>query len=141
MASNKGNKPKAPKRSSERRATRKARRSEGKKGGMLGKIKWGEAILFAALGYEMGNVLQATGLPRIPYGVNKTYTEMVDASGAATPGDAINKVIGAAAGAKVLYDGAKGKVTENDLSVMLPYTLGTVFDKNKAGSSGTFERW
>lgn len=141
MASKKGEKkPKTSRRSSERRETRRSRRS-GEKKGMFGKIKWGEAILFAALGYEMGNVLQGTGLPRIPYGVNKTYTDMVDASGAATPGDAINKVIGAAAGAKVLYDGAKGKVTENDLSVMLPYTLGTVFDKNKAGSSGTFERW
>lgn len=119
-------------------------RTASKKGifkGIGSKIKWGEAALFAALGYEMGNVFQGTGIPEYFYQKYPDFAYAVNGSTAKDSGDFINKVLGAGAGAKVLYDGAEGKVSENDMSVMLPYTLGTVFDANKHKSVSNGERW
>ena len=128
----------APRR--ERRSQTKAKSSIGSK--ILGNIKVGEAALFGVLGYEMGNVFNGTGIPAYLRNHYPGFNNMIINSPAANAGDLINKMVGAAAGIDVLYDGYKGKINANDLSVKLPYTIGTVFDKNKLkGSSSSGERW
>ena len=148
MAKKNSKAPKTPRKSGSSRAAKRVnRKSSGSKSGGLknmisGKIKWGEAALFALLGDEMGNVLQGTGLPQYFYTKYPMFQDMVESSGAADSGDFVNKIVGAGAGGKVLYDGmVDGKVTSDDLSVLLPYTIGTVFDANKHASSGSKGRW
>ena len=130
-----------------RAAPRRERRSESRKKSsigskIMGNIKLGEAALFGVLGYEMGNVLQGTGIPAYMQNHYPGFQNIVTNSPAADGGDLINKWIGAVAGVDVLYDGYKGKINSSDLSIKLPYTIGTVFDKNKLkGSSNSSERW
>lgn len=136
--------PKSEKRSS--RSTRKSTGSRSRKSSIKnvlgGKIKWGEAALFGLLGYEMGNVLQGSGLPEYLYSKYPMFAEAVNNSDAKDSGDFINKILGVGTGGKVLYDGlVEGKVTNNDLSILLPYTIGTVFDSNKSKSSSNQGRW
>jgi len=142
----KGKKSEAPK--TERRSSRRERKSSGSrtrkgvKNFLGGKIKWGEAALFGLLGYEMGNVLQGSGVPEYLYNKYPMFQEAVNASTAADSGDFINKILGLGTGGKVLYDGfVDGKVSDNDLSILLPYTIGTVFDASKAKSASTGGRW
>lgn len=132
--------PKAARRS----GTKRSYASRAKSGfkSITKKINWGEAALFAGLGYEMGNVLQGTGIPYMLGGKYPGIMNYVNASSAANTGDFINKLIGAGAGVKVLADGAEGKVDSKDLSIYLPYTIGSVFDPNKKSfSSNNNERW
>jgi len=127
---------------SESRSARKVSRRARAKNFLGGKIKWGEAALFGALGYEMGNVLQGSGIPEYLYNKYPMFQEAVNASDAKDSGDFVNKILGLGTGGKVLYDGlVDGKVSDNDLSILLPYTLGTVFDANKSKSSSTGGRW
>ena len=141
----KGKKSKESRRPAARRSagssTRKSRRSSIKNF-VSGKIKWGEALLFGALGYEMGNVLQGSGLPEYLYNKYPIFQEAVNNSTAKDSGDFLNKILGLGSGGKVLYDGmVEGKVSSDDLSILLPYTIGTVFDANKSASSPTGGRW
>lgn len=139
----KDKKPKSPKPKRSRGSNGKTRSKSSVKNFLGGKIKWGEALLFGVLGYEMGNVLQGSGAPEYLYQKYPMFQEAVNSSTAKDSGDFINKLLGLGAGGKVLYDGmAKGKVTDGDLSILLPYTLGTVLDSNKKGSSvSNGERW
>lgn len=127
----------------EKAARRSAVRKSGRIKSMLGgKIKWGEAALFGLLGYEMGNVFQGTGIPEYLYSKYPMFAEAVNGSTAKDSGDFLNKLLGLGTGGKVLYDGlVDGKVKDADLSILLPYTLGTVFDANKGKSSNTGGRW
>lgn len=142
MATKKGQPRKTARRAYEPKAVRRsgtkrsyASRAKSGFSKLANKINLGEALLFGALGYEMGNVIQGTGLPTYLTGKYPALQKAWEMSGAKDGGDMINKWIGAGAGAKVLYDGAEGKISEKDLSAYLPYTIGTVFDANKKSSS------
>jgi len=139
----KDKKSKSPKPKRSRGSKGKTKNKGSVKNFLGGKIKWGEALLFGVLGYEMGNVLQGSGAPEYLYNKYPMFAEAVNLSSAEDSGDFINKLLGLGAGSKVLYDGmAKGKVTDGDLSILLPYTLGTVLDANKKGLSvSNGERW
>ena len=124
---------------------RKSYRSRAK--GMLGslgaKLNLPEAVLFAVLGYEGGNILQGTGIPEYLYQKYPQFQQFVAGTGAADSGDAMNKIIGALTGAKAVYDGViEKKVDKSDINVLIPYTIGSVFDKMKSsGSSSSPGRW
>ena len=110
------------------------------KSGMLGgKIKWGEAILAALVGYEGGNVLNSTPIPAIAYDKIPQWAAFVNSeySGAHGPGGTVmNKTLGAVALAKVGYDVVKDhKLSNEDLNLLIPYALGTVLDKGNINSS------
>lgn len=143
MAKKKNKTAKVPKPA--KKGSSKKSRGEQAKGFIKGKVKWGEAALFALLGYEMGNVFQGTGVPEYLYQQYPAMRNAVALSTAKDSGDFINKLVGLGTGSKVLYDGmVKNKVDQTDLSILLPYTIGTIFDANKisAGSSGSpNERW
>ena len=113
--------------------------------GFMGKIKWGEAALAALVGYEGGNLLDSTGLPTMlasnskigPYLYEQSLGAKTVDSGI-TYGKIINKDLGLVAGAKVVYDVVKHRKLEDmDLNILIPYVIGTAFDKTSPkGSSG-----
>ena len=125
----------------------KARRAVSRSKSFLGghKIKVGEAILSALVGYEGGNILDGTGVPNMLASNSKIGPYLYDQSVAVkaagysdvTYGKVINKDIGLVAIAKVVYDLIeKKRMDENDKNILIPYALGTVFDKEpKSGSS------
>lgn len=125
----------------------KARRAGSRAKSFLGghKIKVGEAILSALVGYEGGNILDGTGVPNILASNSKIGPYLYDQSVAikaagysdVTYGKVINKDIGLVAIAKVVYDLVeKKRMDENDKNILIPYALGTVFDREpKSGSS------
>lgn len=124
------------------RAVYRKVRSAGKrvKSGMLGgKIKWGEAILAALVGYEGGNVLNGTPIPAIAYDKIPQWQAFVNSEyvGAHGPGGTVmNKTLGAVALAKVGYDVVKDhKLSNEDLNLLIPYALGTVLDKGNINNS------
>jgi hypothetical protein len=117
-------------------------RSAGKraKSGMLGgKLKIGEAILSALVGYEGGNILNGTPLPALAYDKIPQWASFVnsDYSGPHGPGGTVmNKTFGALALAKVGYDVVKShRLSDEDLNLLIPYALGTVMDKGNISST------
>ena len=106
--------------------------------GITGKIRWGEAALSALVGYFGGNILDSTGAPDMLAANSSLGPYMYDQSIAIktatgrsdiTYGDVLNKDLGFLAIAKVVYDVVKGRsLGPKDMSIYLPYALGTVFD-------------
>lgn len=107
---------------------------------MSGKIKWGEAALAALTGYFGGDVLEGSGLaPMLYYEYPQTRPYLFTYAQGSTYGDSLNKDLGMVAGAKVVYDVVKHhKLSSEDTNLLIPYIIGTVFDKNK--SDGTSDK-
>ena len=122
----------------------RATRARSRVRGIGGKIRWGEAALSALVGYFGGTILDSTGAPDMLAANSSLGPYMYDQSIAIktatgrsdiTYGDVVNKDIGFLAIAKVAYDVVKGRSLDSkDMSIYLPYALGTVFDP--AGGSG-----
>lgn len=125
-----------------RRAYRRAKSTSGRLG--LGKMRWGEVILSAIVGYEGGNVLNSTGLPNMLSSANaKLGDAMYQQSiamknaGYSVPGygTVINKDLGLVAIVKSAYDVVKKhKLDDVDKNILIPYAVGTIFDKKVTGS-------
>lgn len=113
---------------------------------MSGKIRWGEAALAAIVGYEGDKILAPVTGPIFDATPNNStaghiMNAMAQASGNAFD-KAVNKSLGTLAVAKVAYDAVrKGRLDQNDLSLYLPFALGTAFDApGGSGKSGS-EVW
>ena len=133
MATKKSKASKASKPKRERRSVRRtfSRVREGSKG----KIRWGEALLSAIVGWKGDVILDPVMTladPYMPNNVRNSLNDVGNPGGYGSPlamGAGANKLLGSVAVAKVAYDVVKHKkFDENDLSVYLPYALGTVFD-------------
>lgn len=103
----------------------------------MSKIKWGEAALSLAVGYFGGKMMQDTGAPEYLYQRFPEFRKLTASNAGQTAGDAINKDLGLAAMAKVAYDAVvHHRLDQTSTSILIPYALGTVFDKNKGSSDG-----
>ena len=128
-----------PVRTSRRRVYTRARTGIRAAGG---KIKWGEAILAAIVGYEGDKIVSPVAGPifdAIPNGTpaGNIVNAMANSQGGAFS-KAVNKTLGTVAMAKVAYDAVKHRsLDSNDLSLYIPYAIGTVFDAPGGSSSGT----
>ena len=113
---------------------------------MGGKIRWGEALLSALVGYEGDKILgPITGPIYDATNGSNTYLTQWQNDSAAQYGSwakGVNKTLGALAVVKVGYDVLKHKhMDSNDISVYIPYAIGTVFDApGGSGKSGS-EVW
>lgn len=112
---------------------------------MSGKIRWGEAALAAIVGYEGDNIIMP--VTRAIYDATPSDSRasaFMTAFAAPYPNfaTAVNKGLGTIAIAKVAYDAVKNKhLDQNDLSLYIPYAIGTVFDApGGSGKSGS-EVW
>lgn len=135
-----GRKPRAPRRS---RAASPRRKSIG--GMVKGKIRWGEAILAAIVGYEGNKIIEPISEPFYDkFSGDPRIGSVINAISAPT-GDfakGVNKALGTVAVAKVAYDAVtKRSLDQNDLSLYIPYTLGTVFDAPGGSGNSKSEVW
>lgn len=112
-----------------RRGYRRVKSSSDKMG--LGKLKLGEAALFALVGYEGAKILDSTPIPQVMYDKIPAWANWVNQrpAGHGYGGENVNKTLGALAILKVAYDAVKThKVDSEDMNVLLPFALGTVFE-------------
>lgn len=128
-------KSKSSKASKQRRERRSVRRTYRRVGGSKGKIRWGEALLAAIVGWKGDVILDPVMTLANPYMPNNVRNALNDVGNPGGYGSTLvmgagaNKLLGTVSLAKVAYDVVKNKkLDENDLSVYLPYTIGTVFD-------------
>lgn len=136
-------KSKASKASKPRRERRSVRRTYRKvREGSKGKIRWGEAILSAIVGWKGDVILDPVmtlANPYMPDNVRNALNDVGNPGGYGSylaMGAGANKLLGTVSLAKVAYDVVKHKrLDEDDLSVYLPYTIGTVFDPVTKSSS------
>lgn len=119
-------------------------------------MNWGEAVLAAIVGYFGNRILEPVGAPVLAKAQSNPYTnamavevqnemlakgEQVNASSVGAT--LLNKLLGIAAIAKPGYDVARGKkLSRNDKNILIPFSIGTVFDaqgKNSNASSGVWK--
>lgn len=135
-----------PRKTSRVRSTAKRVYSRGKSI-MGGKIRWGEGLLSFIVGWkgdDILNPLTTIANPYMPNNVRNSLNDIGNPGGyGSTLAEAagVNKLLGTVAMAKVAYDVvSKKRLDQNDLSVYIPYAVGTIFDPAK--SSGTSqEAW
>lgn len=127
------------------RRTGSVRRTASRASGMLkGKFKWGEALLAALVGYEGDKIIQP--LTSVIYDMAPSTGPAASVINAISQGNpnfstGVNKAMGTVAIAKVAYDAVKKRsLDQNDLSLYIPYALGTVFD-GPGGSTVSSEVW
>ncbi len=131
----------------ERRETVR-RKSKGLKGLFSG-INWGEALLFGVAGYEVGNVLNETGISEAIYAklpANNILREQINtafgiSNGKLQGGNTMMKDAGLIGLGKVGYDAAKGKMSVGDKNAILPFSIGAILDPAKPNGSSNGERW
>lgn len=112
------------------KATRAVRRARGIFGD---KVKWGEAGLSLIVGYLGDKILEPVTNPvfNATNGKNAAMTAWQNSAGQQYGNWArgVNKELGTVAVAKVAYDVIKkGRLDSNDVSIYLPFAIGTVFD-------------
>ena len=129
----------APRRAVKARAPRRARRASST--GMLGKMKWGEAIVMGVAGYLSGVALYKSGVAPYLYQTQPKFAEFVNATGAPNSGMASAKALGLVVGAKGIYDVFKGDKSKA-LNIELPFAIGAILDpKSEYAKTPSGQRW